>query len=46
MIVKKRYDAILIKLDDFTKLVDQINLKVMDFNIFDAIKHKDTGEEG
>jgi hypothetical protein len=41
-IVKKGYENIGSRIDDMTKIIDQLNIKIMDFNIFDAMKQKNT----
>lgn len=43
-LVKKKYDLLNSKYEELSEMINQINIKMMDFNIFDAIKNKKTSE--
>jgi hypothetical protein len=45
-IVKKKFDHLNSKYEELSELTNQINIKIMDFNIFDAIKNKKASEGG
>ena len=46
ILVKKRLDGLTLKFDELSKLVDEINIKISDFNIFDALKNKTSSGGG